>query len=498
MSSRPKTLLFLLGANHRSAPMEMREQLFIPPERLSFLLPELKLRFGFLELAAISTCNRFELIGVAPTGQDGYGEAALYEAYFELQKAAQNLQKINDASLKESLYLYLNRDAVNHIHRVAASLDSLVLGETQITGQFKNAIALALETKTIGPTLTRLSQEALATAKKIRSQTAIGQKHVSISHAAIELAKKVFGDLSAHKFLIIGAGEMAQVAAKYIKSYNPKAIFIANRTVSKAQGLASQLLQNKKTKTSDVIIEAFSLDELQNLLPEVDIVLSSTSATGVVLGADMVKRAQMSRRNRPLFLIDIALPRDIDPACSAIDDVYLFDIDDLQQVVGANYEERRVAAEEAQAFIDRSVGAFEHWLDTFAVKPALAGFRAFINDIFAKEMAKTYSKEHFKDLSPRQKDSITALLDSLAAKISAEASKQVKAPPEGHFPEQLAVALSVLFPCPQKGDTANSQASNETRILRLAPERGTVTQEKKESPSDQDNQDNTAPEGEEK
>jgi glutamyl-tRNA reductase len=413
--------------------MELREKLYIAEDHLAAILPQVKERFGFSELAAISTCNRFELMGVID-GSPGYA-STIYEAFLDLHRSPDPAHMASDESIRAALYLHVDQDALNHIFRVAASLDSLVLGETQITGQFKDAIALASRTNIIGPTLTRLSQDALATAKKVRTQTAIGKKHVSISHAAIELAQKVFGHLSDHKFLMIGAGEMSQVAAKYVLSYKPKALFVANRTLERAETLVSDLGFG----------QAHTLDDLPQLLTQVDVVVSSTSAPGHVLDSAMVKRAQAARRRRPLVLLDIAMPRDIDPDCGNFDDVYLFDIDDLQQIVGANLEERRKAAHEAQELVEKSVSAFVAWQRTHAVKPALAQFRQYLEELVAKEMGRTVSREIFRDQT-KQIESIKALADAIASKIAADAARTVTTPPDGYFPEQLADALRVLFP----------------------------------------------------
>lgn len=427
-----KPLLFLLGANHRTAPMELREKLYIAEDHLAALLPQVKERFGFMELAAISTCNRFELMGVV-NGSPGYA-STVFEAFLDLHRSTAETRSASDDAIRAALYLHVDQDALNHIFRVAASLDSLVLGETQITGQFKDAIALATKTNIIGPTLTRLSQDALATAKKVRTQTAIGKKHVSISHAAIELAQKVFGHLGDHKFMIIGAGEMSQVAAKYVLSYKPKALFVVNRTFERAEKLVKDLGFG----------EAFSLDDLPQLLGQVDVVLSSTAAPEHVLEETMVRRAQSARRRRPLVLLDIAMPRDIDPVCGKIEDVYLFDIDDLQQIVGANLEERKKAAHEAQELVEKSVGAFVAWQRTHAVKPALAHFRLYLEELVAKELSRTLGREIFRD-QPKQVESIKALADAIASKIAADAARTVTAPPDGYYAEQLADALRALF-----------------------------------------------------
>ena len=429
------SVLFLLGANHRGASVELRESLYIAEEQLAALIPALRETRGFHELAVLSTCNRFEIFGVAPRSPGLTTE--LQDAFLELHRHHGQLhQRFSDDDVRAALYLHLDDDAVQHVYQVAASLDSLVLGETQITGQFKDALALAERAKTLGPTLSRLGQEALATAKKVRNQTDIGKRHVSISHAAIQLAQKVFGHLGDHRFLLVGAGEMSQVAARYIMGYKPKSIYIANRTVERARALVAELGAG----------EAFGLEELPGLIASADIVLSSTAAPGIVIDAGLVRRAQAARRGRPLILLDIALPRDIDPEAGRVDDVYLFDIDDLQQVVNSNLEERRRAAEDAQVLIDRSVQQFRAWQRTLTVKPALAAFRGYLDDLIAKEANRTLGRDHFRDLTEKQRESLTALLEAIAGKIAADAARQVTAPPGGHYPEPLAEALLTLFP----------------------------------------------------
>jgi glutamyl-tRNA reductase len=426
-----------MGANHKSAPMDLREKLYIPNDKLIELLPRIKKSYNFTELLVLSTCNRFELLGVA---HEGDIESQMFKAYIDLQGANENLASFGNHDLKDNLYLYKSGQAVQHVYRVASSLDSLVLGETQITGQFKEAVQLASRVKTLGPMLNRLSQEALATAKKVRTQTVIGQKHVSISHAALDLAKKVFGDLGEHKYLIIGAGEMARIAAKNIMQYSPKDLMIANRTIGNAQALQEELGFG----------HAYAMEEIPNLMQHVDIVLSSTSSSGTVIDAAMVKRAQSGRRGRPLILLDIALPRDIDPKAGELEDVYLFDIDDLQQVVGANYEERRKAAEEAQILIDKSVLGFEDWLANFDIKPVLADCRKYFDELINREFDKTIGKQMYEQLSAEQTAGLQSMLQAIAGKITADISRGVKQPPEGIFKEQLADALKVLFPKQKK------------------------------------------------
>lgn len=442
--SDTKPLLFVLGASHRTAPTALREHLYLSEDQLSTMLPQVKEKFGFTEIAALSTCNRFELFGTLY--DHGDGATKVYQAFLELQKREREHSHHSEDEIRNSLYLHLGQDAVSHLFKVASSLDSLVLGETQITGQFKDALALGQKFQTTGPLITRLGQEALSLAKKVRSQTDIGKKHVSISHAAVELAQKVFGRLSEHSFLIIGAGEMSQVAAKYIKTYQPKALAITNRTVSKAQQICTDLGFG----------EAYSLDELFELVVRSDIVLSSTAAPGYLLTRTMIERAQTARKGRPLVLLDIALPRDIDPDISEIEDVYLFDIDDLKQVVGANLEERRKAAEQAEEMVIRSVEQFDGWLKTLSIKPVLAQFRAYLDYTINRELDKSLSKDLFKT-SPKHADSLKALCQAVASKIGADVAKTIMSPPPDIRAETLAAALSILFIPPN----SNSQEASK-------------------------------------
>lgn len=448
-SPRPeRPLLFCLGANHKSAPVELREAMSLTTEELLIALPRVKDQFGFEELAAISTCNRFELFG-AVKGHD-ISEKTIYDAFIAMHEGAITSHfgpSPPPEKLKTITYLHIGDNAVRHLFEVAASLDSMVLGETQITGQFKEAFGTACQAETLGTILNRLGQEALACAKKIRTQTDIGKKPVSISHAAIELAKKVFGDISEQNFLMIGAGEMVKVAAKYVMSYKPKGLSIANRTLANAERLARDLGAG----------EPFSLEELPTLLIDADIIISSTSSSDYVLDLALIKRTQALRRGRPLFLIDIAVPRDIEPSISELEDVYLFDIDDLEQVVAAHREERRQAAESASELVDKGIIAFSRWLDACAIKPTLAGFRAYVDDLTTRELSRTLGRKIFESLTDEQKKSLKSLIDAIAGKLSADVSVAIKNPPSGFYSDQLAQALEVMFRGNrQKSDTGTS------------------------------------------
>lgn len=436
MSGEKKLVIFCVGANHNSAGMDFRERLFVSEEQLVQSLPELRTRHQLLELMVVSTCNRFELYGVIETDSFTAEDMFTLLSHLEQSKGNGNIRE----GIRQHCYTYTGIDTLNHMFSVASGLDSLVLGETQITGQFKDAAQFAQTHQLMGSILNKLTQDALNVAKKVRTHTDIGKKPVSISHAAIDLANRVYGNISNHTVLIIGAGEMASVAAKNVIKYNPKSLFVVNRTVENAERIVKELQTG----------QAYPLDQLNNILPLADIIISSTSADHAVITKAMIEKVLVQRQHRPLFLIDIALPRDIEPACAQLDDIYLFDIDDLKQVVAEHVEERRLAAEKAKGMVIERAGSSMKWIGALNIKPALSHFRSYLDDLINREIDRTLSRSHLQNLSAEQVDAIRSLLQSIAGKISSDASARVRTPPDGFFQEQLAAALTVLFPMPSK------------------------------------------------
>lgn len=435
MEKRP--LIFCAGANHNSARLELREALFVKQEELVTMLPALKQRWGLNELFMISTCNRLEMYGVV---EEDHDDDRIFDIYTSLQSSKSGQRPADREELRQHMYIFRDQQAIEHMFAVTSGVDSLVLGETQITGQFKEAVQFASNLNILGGIFNRLSQDALSIAKKIRTHTDISKKPVSISHAAIDLANRVYGNIADHTVLIIGAGEMASIAAKYAIKYKPKSLYIVNRTLARAHQVVSDLGFG----------QAHALDSLNDILPLADIIISSTSAEQHILDRKKIERMQYVRQHRPLFLIDIALPRDIDPACADLDDIYLFDIDDLKQVVAEHVEGRRLAAEQARTMIAARAEDCLRWIDSLSLKPALSGFREYLDDLFEREVQRTLNKEQFQNLTEDQLGSLRTLLHSVAQKISSDASLRVMTPPEGYFQEQLASALTALFPKPNK------------------------------------------------
>lgn len=402
--------IFCVGANHRTAGVSEREAFYLSSDALTRALPAIRDRHQLKELLVLSTCNRFELIGVTE-GENPPDPQNSIDAWIDLHAEAASLVKIDRGALARVAYHLYDDDAVRHAFRVASSLDSMVLGETQITGQFKDALQLAQTAKTLGPLLGRLGQEALATAKKVRSQTNIGAKTVSISHSAVTLAKRLFSDLSECRFLIIGAGEMARVAAEHAASYKPKKLVIANRTHARAYELVQHLGMG----------DAHGLGNLPHLLAHTDVAIVATGTEGYIVTQEMIHKATNEReRGAPLFLVDIAMPRDIDPECSRYDDVYLFDLDDIKQLVDQNLNERNDAAQQAAVLVDSATSVFAQWLTTQTIAPAIAKWREHLAATLDREAQKTFTRDVFAGLTEDQMAAIQVMLESAAAKLTGD------------------------------------------------------------------------------
>ncbi|MEI6834624.1 MAG: glutamyl-tRNA reductase, partial [bacterium] len=304
----------------------------------------------------------------------------------------------------------------------------------QITGQFKDAMNIARDAGTLGSMLMRLSQEALATAKRIRTSTDIGRHKVSIAHAAIDLARRASEDLSKLRFLIIGAGEMARVAAEYANGYKPAQLMIANRTNSRAFELTERLGFG----------QAHDLQNLTTLIARADVVISATACPSLLVQAHDVFKAMKSRSSSPLFLIDISLPRNIDPETGKLDDVYLFDIDDLKTVVESHIEKRREALLAASNIVSESLVNFEQWLFSKELSPTLSASAQYFADICRKEGEKTLAREIFNNLSDKQRAAITAMLESISAKLTSDVAQALKKTPEEDA-RYLSSLLDVIF-----------------------------------------------------
>ena len=432
--------LYCVGTNHKSAGLDYRESLYLSEQSITQAIPAVIEKYKLSEILVLSTCNRIEIYCVSFTSET---EEKLKSLFIDLQNLAQNRVEDHE-SVTSILYTLSHKDCIEHAFSVTSGLDSLVLGETQITGQFKKATLHAQENGTLGPVLKRLTQEAFATSKKVRTQTDIGKKPVSISHAAIDLANRLYGQISEHKVLIIGAGEMSSVAAKYAVKYSPKSLTIINRTLSRAEDVVDEL------EAGAGMVEVW--ENLELALLDADIVISSTSSKDFIITKKMMKNVR-AKRTSGLFLIDIALPRDIDPECNEIDDIYLFDIDDLKQVVGANFEERKKAASEGLMLVHRSAENFVNWLSSLRLKPAIKDFKGYLEDLLTQELTKTIQKSPNDSFTKKQKESLELMMQSISKKVLGDVAKGLNNAPDHRSSLEIANTLSNIF---RKSDKENS------------------------------------------
>jgi len=343
--------LVVVGINHRTAPVDVRERVVFEPARVPDALRELASLDEIEEAVIVSTCNRTELYCVAECGEA------------ELADWLQNYHQLG-SSIRHCLYHHDDMRAVSHVFAVASGLDSMVLGEPQILGQLKDAYRAAQETGTTGPLLNRLFQAAFSVAKRVRTETEIGANAVSVASAAVAMAKTVFASFENRTALMVGAGETVALAARHLHADGLRRMIVANRSVERAQELAAEFQGF-----------AIGLDDIGAHLREADIVVASTASPHAIITRDMAAAALRARKRRPIFMVDIAVPRDIEPAVAELEDVYLFTVDDLQSVVNENMENRRQAAREADRLIATEVDRFELQLRTRSAAPTIRRLR---------------------------------------------------------------------------------------------------------------------------
>jgi glutamyl-tRNA reductase len=387
--------IVLIGMNHKTAPLEIRERLaFSCGEGLDPLREILK-GPQVMEALYLATCNRVEVLA---------NTLEVNEAVDSVKGFILSQGNLAPGEMEKCLYVHCGSDAVRHLFRVASSLDSMVMGEPQILGQVKDAYRQCVASKASGVILNRLLHQAFRVAKRVRTETAIAQNAVSVSFAAVELAKKILGHLQGRTILLIGAGEMSELAARHLIRHGAERIIVANRTYARAVRLAEEF-------------HGFPVDfeHLEEKLQEVDIVISSTGAAGYVITREMIQAALRRRKNRLLFLIDIAVPRDIDPAAGGVDNVYLHNIDDLQAVVDENIRGRLGEAEKAERIIDDEVVKFSEWLNTLEVVPTIVSLREKAEAIMKDELEKTLAG--MRHLADGEKKNIEILASSIVKKI---------------------------------------------------------------------------------
>jgi len=415
--------ILVVGLSHKTAPVELRERLAFPPTAMERPLREVVTLPSIAEGMIVSTCNRVEIY--ATSRQIDLGIA-------QLRKFLADYHRIDPEELSSHLYDHQGEEAIRHLFRVASSLDSMVIGEPQILGQIKTSYGYATEYKTAGLILNRFLHKAFSVAKRVRTETAIASNAVSVSFAAVELARKIFDTLDDKKVMLIGAGEMCELAARHFINNGVSQVLVTNRTFERAEKLAAEF------SGRPILFENFA-----DHLHQVDIVLTSTGAPNFILGAKQVDEVIRLRKYRPMFFIDIAVPRDIDPKVNDIANVYLYDVDDLQGVVQANLKERHKEAKKAEGIIDQEIGQFYRWLAGLEVVPTIVALRQKFEEVRRQELDKTFA--NLKDLGPKERKSIEAMTGAIINKLLHQPTTLLKGAQENGTDDNFVDAVRTLF-----------------------------------------------------
>jgi glutamyl-tRNA reductase len=387
--------LALVGINHRTAPVEVRERMSIPESRLREAVTDLVHRDGIKEGLILSTCNRVEVVANA---QDDVDTGSIIREFLA------DHHQCNLALYESHFYQHAQQEAIEHLFRVASSLDSMIVGEPQILGQLKQAYNAAREAGALNGTLNEISLQALAVARKVRRNTAIGASAVSVSYAAVELARKIFGDLTGKTILILGAGKMSEIAAKNLVRSGAGSILVANRTYERAAELAEAFHGT-----------AIRIEQMLDHVDKADIVICSTSAPHYVIHRHHAEQWLAARKNRPMFFVDISVPRNIDPAVNELDNAFVYDIDDLGQVVEANKKQREREAEWGEEIIQEEVQKAMRRLASREIVPTIVALEQRLESIRENELDRYRGR--LGDLTPQQREAVDALTHGILNKI---------------------------------------------------------------------------------
>ncbi|AUO07569.1 glutamyl-tRNA reductase [Paenibacillus jamilae] len=396
--------IVVVGLNYRTAPVEVRERFTFAEQDLPKALEQLKLTKSVLEGVVVATCNRTEIyVVVDRLHMCGYFIRSFMEQWFGIPRD----------QFTQHLYIYEDEQAIRHLFRVTCGLDSMVIGETQILGQVKNAFLQAQSQKITATWFNMLFKQAVTLGKRAHSETSIGESAVSVSYAAVELGKRIFGMFTDKKVLILGAGKMSELTVKHLYSGGAAEVIVANRTLSRAEDLASKFNGTPVT-----------MEEGMNRLSDVDIVISSTGAQGYILDRNRVEASMKRRQSRPLFMIDIAVPRDLDPAIGELQNVFLYDIDDLEGIVESNLEMRRTEAAKIEHMIEDELSEFYQWLKTMGVRPVIRALQEKAESIHQDTLESLYNK--LPELDERQRKVISRLTKSMLNQMMHDPINRVK------------------------------------------------------------------------
>ena len=390
--------IILVGVNHKTAPVEVREVLAFSDEACAKGLRSLVDGEVVREGLIVSTCNRVEILSATTT-------ELIEQSTKRIAQFLDSQRNLPPGFLNDHLYSHHDEEAVRHLFRVASSLDSMVVGEPQVLGQVRHAYSVAVQAGTAGRVLNRLVHHTFRVAKRVRNETGIAQNAVSISYMAVELGKKIFDSLKNHTVLLIGAGEMAELSAKHLLNAGASRILVANRTEESSRRLANEF----GGQTVPFI-------DLESAISEADVVICSTAASSFVITAEMTRRASERRRNRPMCMIDISVPRNIDPEVSKVRNVFVFDIDDLESVITSNIREREREAERAELIVQSEVMQFQQSLRLMDMGPTLGAVRQKFQELARQEMDR--HRKSLGQLTPEQEAAIEQLLKATVNKLS--------------------------------------------------------------------------------
>ncbi|WNQ14182.1 glutamyl-tRNA reductase [Paenibacillus aurantius] len=439
--------ILAVGLNYRTAPVEIREKFAIPADRMTEALAELKGTKSIMECIIVGTCNRTELYVVVDRMQMcGNILLSFIEKWFGVSRE----------QFSSHLYILEDNQAIQHLFRVASGLDSMIIGETQILGQVRDAFLLAQTEGATGTLFNNLFKQAVTMAKRAHSETSIGENPVSVSYAAVELGKRIFGDFHGKTVLILGAGKMGELTAKHLHSNGAAKVLVVNRTKEKAAELAAKFSGS-----------AYGMDRLPEALVEADIVISSTGSADTVLTKRMVQAVLPKRKSRPLFMIDIAVPRDLDPAISELSNVFLYDIDDLDIIVQSNLQERRQEAVKIEAMITEEMDAYNQWFKTLGVSPVIQSLQLKSSHIHEEVMESLLKK--LPELDEREIKVIRKLTKSMMNQMLRDPILRVKEMAGQRNGEEALEMFTKLFALEELVEEAKPEAK-KTEAVKWEPE----------------------------
>lgn len=427
--------IIVIGLNHKTAPIDIRERLAFQESEIEEALQRIRSIPSIRETMILSTCNRVEIYATSKEVE---------KAVQELKQFLSEIHQFPLERFERNLYLLIGEEAVRHIFRVASSLDSMVVGEPQILGQIKEAYQRANESKASGVILHRLLHRAFHVAKRVRTETKISSSAVSVSSVAVELAQRIFGTLEDRVVFLIGAGEMIELAARHLVSGGVKKILVTNRTYERALNLAREFQG-----------EAIPFEEMNIGLKRADIVISATNSPEPILTSEQIIRVMKERRHRPIFFIDIADPRDIEPKVGDLENVYLYNIDDLQKVAFENLKDREREAEKAEGIVREEVERFVRWYHSLEVTPTIIALRKKFEEIRVRELKKMLSLH--PELTEKERKSLEAMTSAIINKILHEPITHLKEKDEEAMADFYIDALQTLFQLPQSSEVAKEE-----------------------------------------